>query len=211
MSLRWLSFFLLLLFLPAGPAVSNQTGYPDGRTIVVLGDSLTAGYGLPQADAFPSQLEESLKANGIKTRVVNSGVSGDTSAGGLSRIDWALTDKPDLVIVALGANDALRGLDPEETKKNLAATLEKILSRDTRVLLAGMKAPRNMGPDYYSKFDPLYAELAEQYKVSLYPFFLEGVATDPALNQADGIHPNRDGVAVMVRNILPYVEKLLEE
>ena len=207
MSLRML-FFLLLFILPAG-TVHADTG--EVRTIVALGDSLTAGYGLPQADAFPVQLEAALNANGHKVRVINSGVSGDTSAGGLSRTDWALADNPDLVIVALGANDALRGFEPEQTRKNLATILDKIRLKGAKVLLAGLKAPRNMGSDYYSKFDALYADLAREFDVALYPFFLEGVATVAALNQPDGIHPNGDGVKVMVRNILPYVERLLRQ
>lgn len=211
MSLRLIYICLFLLGLPSAAFASGPAGDEDGRTIVVLGDSLTAGYGLPREASFPAQLEEALRARGREVRVVNSGVSGDTTAGGLSRVDWVLADNPDLLILALGANDALRGFEPVETRKNLAAILEKVLGRGIKVLLAGMKAPRNLGSPYYTRFDRIYAELAAEYDVPLYPFFLDGVATETALNLEDGIHPNPDGVRVMVENILPYVEKSLGE
>jgi acyl-CoA thioesterase-1 len=182
-----------------------------GRTIVALGDSLTAGYGLPRKDAFTARLGAALAAAGVKARVVNAGVSGDTSAGGLARIDWLLAEKPDLVIVELGANDALRGLDPEETRRNLDAILARIKTSGARVLLAGMRAPPNMGREYAADFDRIFPDLAKQHKVPLYPFFLDGVAADPALNQADGIHPNAKGVSVIVDRILPPLMRALGE
>jgi len=209
MSLRISILSLLLLVLSPGAFASDPVDRQGVRTIAVLGDSLTAGYGLAREDAFPAQLEAALLDNGINARVINSGISGDTSAGGLSRIDWVLADNPDFIIIALGANDALRGFEPDETRKNLAAILEKVLAEDIKVLLAGLKAPRNFGSSYYTKFDRIYAELAEKYDVPLYPFFLEGVATVSDLNQDDGIHPNREGVKVMVQNILPFVIKNL--
>lgn len=179
-------------------------------SIAVLGDSLTAGYGLSAADAFPQQLENALRRRGYAVEVINAGVSGDTSAGGLARIDWTLTAHPDLVIVELGGNDALRGLDPQMTRNNIGAILDRIKAAGSRVLLAGMRAPRNLGRDYYSKFDRLFPELARTHRVSFYPFFLAGVAGRTELNQADGIHPNAAGVARIVTQILPQVEEELK-
>jgi acyl-CoA thioesterase-1 len=173
--------------------------------ILALGDSLTAGFGLPPGQGFAPQLERALKQSGVEAEVIDAGVSGDTTAGGLARIDWALADAPDLVILELGANDMLRGLDPAETRANLDAMLAKLRAADTRVLLAGMRAAPNLGADYGGAFERTYAELAEKYEVPLYPFFLEGVATDPKLNLADGMHPNAAGVAEIVRRILPHV------
>ncbi len=185
-------------------------GYADEKiTILAFGDSLTAGYGLAAADAFPVRLEAALQERGHQVKIINAGVSGDTSAGGVSRIAWSLADKPDVVIVELGANDALRGLDPQETKKNLQEIIEKSLLAGARVLLAGMKAPRSLGSDYVERFDPIYPELANEQSVPLYPFFLEGVAGRTDLNQGDGIHPTGAGVRIIVANILPYVEQVL--
>jgi acyl-CoA thioesterase-1 len=199
---------MIVICLALAPAAAAAA--PE-RTIVALGDSLTAGYGLPQPDAFAARLDAALDAAGIKARVVNAGVSGDTSAGGLARIDWLLAEKPDLVIVELGANDALRGLDPEETRRNLGAIIDRIKQAGARVLLAGMRAPPNMGREYTAEFDRIFPDLAKQHKVPLYPFFLDGVAADPALNQADGIHPNAKGVAVIVDRILPPLIRALGE
>ncbi len=181
----------------------------DPVAITVLGDSLTSGYGLPQNQAFPTRLEAALKAKGHDVKVVNAGVSGDTSAGGLSRLDWSLAEKPDLVIVELGANDALRGIDPKSTEANLDAILAKVKQSGARILLAGMLAPPNYGRDYDEAFKAIYPRLAAKYDVPLYPFFLDGVAAEPKLNQADGMHPNAEGVEVVVERILPYVEKAL--
>lgn len=180
------------------------------KTLLVLGDSLTAGYGLPKHQAFPARLQEALGARGLDVNVVDGGVSGDTSAGGLARLDWVLgSADPDAAIVELGSNDGLRGLDPKAMGENLDRILAKLTQRKTRVLLAGMRAPPNMGRDYAAEFESIFPRVAQKYKVALYPFFLDGVAAQPALNQADGIHPNADGVAVIVARILPHVEKLL--
>lgn len=179
-------------------------------TIVVLGDSLSAGYGLAAEDAFPAQLERALVDNGYPVRVVNAGVSGDTSAGGAARLEWALADNPDMVVVALGANDALRGLDPEQTYDNLASILTRLKQRGIAVVLAGMLAPRSMGEGYYSSFDALYPRLVREFGVPLYPFFLEGVAGKSELNLTDGIHPNAAGIAIMVEGMLPLIEAELK-
>jgi len=177
--------------------------------ILALGDSLTAGYGLPADAAFPVQLENSLKAQGYDVSVINAGVSGDTTAGGRARLDWALADKPQVAIVALGANDGLRGIDPKVTEANLDAILTRLKRDGVRVLLAGMFAPPNYGPDYAKQFADLFPRLADKHKVAFYPFFLDGVARDPKLNQADGLHPTRDGIAAMVERILPKVKQVI--
>lgn len=179
--------------------------------LLVLGDSLTAGYGVATEDAFPAQLEKHLRENGHAVKVINAGVSGDTSAGGLARLDWALADKPGFVLLELGANDGLRGLSPAAMKQNLAAIIEKLQARNIRVLLAGMRAPPNLGPDYEKEFNAVFPALAKKYNVMLYPFFLEGVAAVRSLNQRDGIHPNPEGVRVIVDRIAPYVVRLLTE
>ncbi len=181
----------------------------EPQRLLVLGDSLTAGYGLPRAQAFPARLEAALKAAGRKVEVIDAGVSGDTTAGGLARLDWALTPSPDAAIVELGANDGLRGLDPKLTYANLDAILARLKERRIKVLLAGMLAPPNLGRDYGDEFNGVFPRLAERHSVALYPFFLEGVAAEPSLNQADGLHPNAEGVEVVVRRILPEVVKLL--
>jgi len=179
--------------------------------LLALGDSLTAGYGLPATDSFPSQLQKALQAKGRAVRVVNAGVSGDTSAGGLARLDWALADKPQTAIVALGANDGLRGLDPAKMEANLDAIVTKLQNAGVKVLLAGMEAPPNLGPDYGQAFRGAYARVAERRKVAFYPFFLDGVAANPALNQKDGLHPTAQGVAIIVGRMMPTVEKLLDQ
>ncbi|MCF8476635.1 MAG: arylesterase [Pseudolabrys sp.] len=177
--------------------------------IVVLGDSLSAGFGLPVEAAFPAKLAQALKAKGIAATVVNAGVSGDTASGGLGRLDWSVPDGTDAVIVELGANDALRGIDPKLTKKALDGILTKLKDRHIAVLLAGMQSPRNMGPDYVRDFDAIFPALASAHGSVFYPFFLDGVATDPTLNQGDGMHPNAAGVDVIVTRILPKVEELI--
>lgn len=183
----------------------------DDMRLLVLGDSLTAGYNLPQDKAFPVQLERALWARDYPVTVLNAGISGDTTAGGLARLDWVLAEEPDAAIVALGANDGLRGLDPEQTRENLTAIVRRLKSQEIQVLIAGMLAPPNLGREYGEAFNAVFPEVAERTAVLLYPFFLEGVAADPALNQADGIHPTAEGVAVMVDNILPKVEELLHK
>jgi len=197
-----LSFCLLVW---SSPVLAN--GNREPFRITVLGDSLSAGYGLEAAEAFPARLEDTLRSSGLDIRVINAGVSGDTTAGGLSRLEWALADDPDLVIVELGGNDALRGLDPDQTAANLDAILKHLMDRDVQPILAGMRAPRNLGVDYYNKFDRIYPQLAARYDIPYYPFFLEGVAGHPELNLADGIHPNPDGVAEIVRRILPLIQR----
>jgi acyl-CoA thioesterase-1 len=181
------------------------------REIVALGDSLVAGYGLQPGEAFPEQLEAALRRRGWDVAVANAGVSGDTAADGFARFEWSVPASADLVIVELGANDFLRGLDPAVTRDALGGILAKLQARNQRVLLAGMLAPRNLGPEYVAAFDKIFPELAAQHGVALYPFFLEGVAQQSSLNQPDGLHPNAKGVARIVENILPYVEALLRQ
>jgi acyl-CoA thioesterase-1 len=204
----WL-FLLLAFCCSTFPSQANDTSESRKR-LLVLGDSLAAGYGLAAEDAFPVQLAKALRQAGHDVTVINAGVSGDTTAGGLARLDWALADKPQLVIVELGGNDALRGLPPEETRANLDAILERLGKAGVKTLLAGMQAPHNLGEHYTTAFNRIYPQLAKQHRVAFYPFFLEGVALDPALNQPDGIHPNARGVAVIVTRILPFVETLLD-
>ncbi|MCH7554430.1 MAG: arylesterase [Proteobacteria bacterium] len=177
--------------------------------LLALGDSLSAGYGLALGVGFSDQLGAALSGAGLDVVVLNGGVSGDTTAGGLARLDWMLSDAPDAVIVELGANDGLRGLDPDQTLANLDAILDELDERGIPVLLAGMLAPPNMGSEYGEDFNGLYAMLADRHDVVFYPFFLEGVAGKPALNQEDAIHPNAEGVAEIIRRILPSVNELL--
>lgn len=177
--------------------------------IVVLGDSLSAGLGLPVEHTFPARLAAALKAKGIGATITNAGVSGDTASGGLARLDWSVPDGTDAVIVELGANDALRGLDPNVTKTALDAILRRLTARHITVLLAGMRAPPNMGPEYSKAFDGIYPALASTHPVVFYPFFLDGVAADPQLNQGDGMHPNGAGVEAIVARVLPLVEELI--
>jgi acyl-CoA thioesterase I len=177
--------------------------------IVVLGDSLSAGLGLPVEHTFPARLAAALKAKGIGATITNAGVSGDTASGGLARLDWSVPDGTDAVIVELGANDALRGLDPNVTKTALDAILRRLTARHTTVLLAGMRAPPNLGPEYSKAFDGIYPALTSTHPVVFYPFFLDGVAADPKLNQGDGMHPNGAGVEAIVARVLPLVEELI--
>jgi acyl-CoA thioesterase I len=179
--------------------------------LLAFGTSLTQGYNLPPGTEFTVVLQQKLKAAGINATVVNAGVSGDTSSDGLSRLDWSLADHPDAAIVEMGSNDALRGIDPSLTEKNIAVMLAKFKAAHVPVLLLGMKAPRNLGPEYQKAFDPIYPKLAKEYGALLYPFMLDGVAMNPKLNQADGLHPNPEGVKVIVARVLPYVEKLVAE
>lgn len=203
---RFLSLLAAALICLCGQAARPET---SEIVIVALGDSLTAGYGLPQDQSFPAQLETALRARGRSVRVVNAGVSGDTASAALQRIDWALPDDADAVIVELGANDALQGLPPAATKAALAEIIEKIRAKGLPVLLAGMEAPRNLGKDYVEAFGRMYSDLAEQYDAVLYPFFLDGAALNEELMQKDGLHPNGKGVAVVVEKIMPSVDALL--
>ena len=207
--LRFLGAALVMLgwLLPAVPLGAAE---PAPLRILAFGDSLVHGYGLAADETFPVQLERALHEEGYRVEVLNGGNSGDTTAGGLARLDWALADRPDLAIVELGANDGLRGIDPGETYRNLDAILSRLKAEGIPVLLAGMLAPRNLGADYAQAFDAVYPRLAEAHGVDLYPFFLDGVALQPELNQADGIHPNAAGVALVVERILPSVVRLIE-
>jgi len=196
-----------LLCLSAAP---GRAADPDPPwDIVAFGDSLVQGYGLSEGKPFPAQLEAALRDAGHEVRVTNAGSSGDTSEAGLNRLDWVLRERTDAVIVVLGANDALRGIDPDVTRDNLNDILATLKDRNLPTLLAGMKAPRNMGRDYVERFDAIYPDLAKRHDVVFHPFFLKGVARKPKLNQSDGIHPNAKGVRVIVENMLPKVEELL--
>ena len=185
----------------------------DSLKILALGDSLTAGYGLGPGDGFTDQLQDRFdKTYGVgEIVIINAGVSGDTTRGGLARLDWALADAPDMVMVALGGNDMLRGLEPAETLSNLTKILETLQQQNKPVLLAGMLAAANLGQDYASEFDSIYPQLAREYDVVFYPFFLDGVALNPDLNQTDGLHPNQKGVAIMVEKLWPYMEQLVDK
>ena len=203
-------FFMGLVF--NNFVIANEVN--ANYTILAVGDSLTAGYGLDATNGFTKQLERRLNdATARPVTVINAGVSGDTSRGGLERIDWLLspTPRPDLVMLALGANDALRGLSPAVTQENLDQTLAKIQASGADVLLIGMLAPPNMGTRYRQEFDAIYPTLAARYSIPLYPFFLDKVAGFPALNQADGIHPNAEGVAVMVNGLTPCLLSLMQQ
>ncbi|MBP0466101.1 arylesterase [Roseomonas sp. PWR1] len=196
--------FGVLPLLAAGPAAAREI------RLMMLGDSITAGYGLPRGQALPVRLEAALRERGRTVRVLDAGVSGDTTAGGRARLDWALAERPDAVIVALGGNDGLRGLAPAATQANLAAILDALAARRLPAMLAGMLAPPNLGADYGRDFAATFTRLAEaRPEVVFYPFLLDGVAGDPALNQPDRIHPNEAGVAELVRRMLPAVESLL--
>jgi acyl-CoA thioesterase-1 len=192
--------------LMAKPAFA-QTAKPI--KMVVLGDSLSAGLGLSASAAFPDRLQKALKAKGIDVDMINAGVSGDTTSGGRDRLDWSVPEGTEAVILELGANDALRGLDPKVARASLTEILTRLQARKIAVLLCGMVAPPNYGADYSAKFNAIYPDLAKTFSVPLYPFFLEGVATDAKLNQADGLHPTAEGVDTIVRNILPTVEAFL--
>ena len=191
----------LLFIVPATAAPAR---------LLVLGDSLAAGYGLTPEQSFPAQLQARLRADGRDVTVLNAGVSGDTSAGGRARFGWALADKPDFVLVELGANDGLRGLDPKAMRANLEAIILRLKQDGIGVMLAGMLAPPNMGTQYEKEFNAVYPTLAQKHDLVFYPFFLDGVAANPALNQRDGIHPNAEGVAAIVDRITPYVVRLLD-
>lgn len=201
----------MLKIIAAFAAVFMLTQATSAQTITILalGDSLTAGYGLQPSEAFPVKLEQALKAKGHDVVVVNAGVSGDTALDGLSRLDWALSAEVDAAIVEFGANDALRGLQPAQAEAAIDGILGKLAEKKIPTLLAGMRAPPNLGPEYMSAFDGMYARLADKHEALLYPFFLDGVAADIKFNQADGMHPNAAGVDVIVARMLPVVEELV--
>ena len=202
---RWLAATLAALAL----LLANPVAAAETVRIVALGDSLTAGYGLDGEDSFPTVLEAELRERGHDVEVVNAGVSGDTTRGGLERLDWAVPDGTDAVIIELGANDALRGVEPSATRANLEAIVERLVERRIAVLLAGMRAPPNLGEDYAAAFNAIYPDLAERYGLLLYPFFLEGVAAERHLNQSDGMHPNEAGVEAIVERMIEPVEALI--
>ncbi|TPN32661.1 arylesterase [Mesorhizobium sp. B2-3-3] len=197
----------LILFLAICGAISSARAEPF--KIVGFGDSLMAGFGLGPGDGFTDKLQAALRAKGHDVSVSDAGVSGDTSSGGLARLDWSVPDGTQLVILELGANDMLRGISPDITRKNLDEMLGKLKQRKIAVLLAGMRAAPNLGADYQNAFDAVFPDLAKKYDVALYPFFLDGVAGQPALQLEDGLHPNAKGVDLMVERILPTVEKLI--
>ena len=199
---------VLIMALMTAETVLAQTP-PKPLKMVVLGDSLSAGLGLSASAAFPVRLQKSLEAKGIKVDMINAGVSGDTSSGGRDRLDWSVPDGTEAVVLELGANDALRGTDPTVTRAALSDILTRLKARRIAVLLCGMLAPPNYGAEYAARFNAIYPELSKSFGVPLYPFFLEGVAADAKLNQADGLHPTADGVEIIVKNILPMVEALL--
>ncbi|MGA1833125.1 arylesterase [Rhizobium wenxiniae] len=201
--------FIVMVALFAGSGLANAQ--EKAINLVGFGDSLMAGYQLAPSESYTAQLEAALKAKGHKVVITNAGVSGDTTSAGLSRIDWSVPDGTDGVILELGANDALRGIAPEQSEKNLDAMLARLKERGIPVLLAGILAPPNMGGDYAEKFNPIYKRLADKYAVPLYPFFLDGVTTVPGMQIEDGMHPNAKGIAVMVERTLPMVEAFLGE
>lgn len=211
MYLRQMGLRLLLvnIMLATAAVIAQAAGPERPIRIVAFGDSLTAGYGLKPGEAFPVQLERRLKAKGHAVEVANAGVSGDTTAGGLARLDWVVPNGTDAVIVELGANDALRGHQPADARRNLDQIVARLRARGIDVLVAGMQAPRNLGPEYSRSFDPIFKEIADRHGALLYPFFLAGVALDPRLNLADGIHPNAQGVSIIADRILPSVEELI--
>ena len=197
---------LAVLVFTAAQATKARAGEVK---ILAFGDSLTAGLGLAEEEAFPARLQAALRAKGHEVEIVDAGVSGDTAASGLARLDWSLGEGADGVILELGANDALRGIDPAATRAALDETIARLKARGIEALLVGMRAPPNMGPIYTGAFDAIYPELAQKHGILLFPFFLDGVAARKELNQADGMHPNAAGVAVIVKRILPEVEALI--
>jgi acyl-CoA thioesterase-1 len=195
--------FMALFFTPS-------TAKADTYKILAFGDSLTAGYGLDQGKSYPDKLQEKLLVLGYDVKIINAGVSGETTTGGLNRLDWTMQHNPDLVVLALGANDALRFIDPDLTYRNLDSMIVKIKDRGAKVLLLGMVAPRNGGAEFTQKFDAIYPRLAKVHDIPLYPFILEGVATKPDLNIHDGVHPNEKGTEIIANNVLPYLVDILD-
>jgi acyl-CoA thioesterase-1 len=201
--------FVLLVSAPGAQMPQAAAAAEPPVRILALGDSLTQGYGIRTGMEFPAQLERALKAGGLNVSVINAGVSGDTSAGGLARLDWSLSERPDAAILEFGGNDALRGLSPAELEKNLDGMLAKLKARNIPVLVAGMKAPRNMGAAYTAQFDAVFERVAKKHGALFYPFFLEGVVLDRSLMQPDGTHPNERGVAAIVARMVPMVSELV--
>lgn len=201
--------FKRMLSMIAAFAMAVTTTHAATIKILALGTSLTQGLGVPPGLDLTAVLEARLKGSGLDVKMINAGVSGDTSAGGLARLDWSLADRPQAAIIELGSNDALRGQSPAETEKNLSMILARLKAAHIAVLLTGMKAPRNLGPEYAAQFDAIYPKLAKRFGVLFYPFILDGVAANPKLNQADGIHPNQAGVKIIADRMLPFVKQLV--
>ena len=213
MSFTRLTFRIAALVVCLGALAPSHLGTvwaAEPIRILAFGDSLTAGYGLAQQDTLPTRLAEALNKMGRPVTMINGGVSGDTTADGVTRLDWALADKPQIMVLALGANDMLRGLDPKATRANLEAIIQKTKAAGVEIVLAGMLSPANLGAEYKDAFDAIYPELAKAHNLLFMPFLLQDVAQDSALNQADGIHPNGNGVAIIVRNLLPYVTQAMD-
>jgi acyl-CoA thioesterase-1 len=200
----------LICLVSAVPVLCSKAVADDDRPrIVAFGDSLTAGLGVPAEDAYPAQLQHRLDEQGIRYRVINAGVSGETTAGGLRRVEWVLKSRPHVVLLELGANDGLRGLNLEQTKANLERIIQRCQEASVTVILAGMKLPPNYGADYTKGFEAIYPAIAKQYGLTLIPFFLDGVAGSAALNQADGIHPTREGYRIIADKVLEQIKPLL--
>ena len=190
---------------------SSKSVQADSPQLMVFGDSLVAGYGLPAQEGFARQLQDRLTAQGMAIKILNAGVSGDTTAGGLARLEWALVEKPDYVMIVLGGNDLLRGLDPSATRHNLDQILSKLAARGIKTFLCGMLAPVNLGAEYGAEFNPVYSDLAQKYDLAFYPFFLQDVALVPRYNQRDGIHPNAEGVAKIIDGMMPLLQRFLSK
>ena len=199
---------LTILSLVNVPSNSSEITQPVIK-LMIFGDSLTAGYGLKRSDSFSEKLSNALKSKGRNVRIILSSVSGDTTAGGKARLDWALIEKPDAFLLELGANDGLRGIEPSVSRENLESIIKKLKKNRVKTLIAGMFAPPNLGKEYSREFNNIYSSLARKYSLLFYPFFLEGVAANPQLNQADGIHPNPKGVDEIIKRMLPIVMKLV--
>ena len=199
---------LTILSLVNVPSNSSEITQPVIK-LMIFGDSLTAGYGLKRSDSFSEKLSNALKSKGRNVRIILSSVSGDTTAGGKARLDWALIEKPDAFLLELGANDGLRGIEPSVSRENLESIIKKLKKNRVKILIAGMFAPPNLGKEYSREFNNIYSSLARKYSLLFYPFFLEGVAANPQLNQADGIHPNPKGVDEIIKRMLPIVMKLV--
>ena len=190
---------------------SFKSAQADSPQLMVFGDSLVAGYGLPAEEGFTRQLQDRLTAQGMEIKILNAGVSGDTTAGGLARLEWALAEQPDYVMIVLGGNDLLRGLDPSATRRNLDQILSELAARGIKTFLCGMLAPVNLGAEYGAEFNPVYPDLAQKYDLAFYPFFLQDVALVPRYNQRDGLHPNAEGVAKIIDGMMPLLQKFLSK
>ena len=200
---------LFILGLLASFFTASSLAYADTKRLMIFGDSLVAGYGLPVEEGFTGQLQTRLEDEAMAIEVINAGVSGDTSAGGLARLDWSLVEKPDYILIVLGGNDLLRGINPADTRQNLDKILARLQMLGVQTFLAGMLAPVNLGPEYGAEFNPIYPELAKKYHTGFYPFFLKDVALVPKLNQRDGLHPNAEGVAKIIDEMMPILRPFL--